>query len=429
MLQHEKTNVEANNMIKAQARPGWRSVISRKMLLIFLLGISSGLPFLMTGGTLKLWLSREQVDISTIGYFGWVGMFYSLKFIWAPLLDRFSLFGMGRRRSWIMLSQVGIAASIFYMGSIVPSEGLLPLAIAALFVSFFSATQDIAIDAYRREICKDSELGIGTTFGSYGYRVALLFTGGIGIGLVGASPLFLSWGQLYWVVAASMLLALVVTIIAPEPELDPQHMPISLAETIKQSFGEFFKREGALYSLLFIFFFKLGDALGGAMLNPFYVQMGYSNADIAFIAKTIGLAASLGGLFLGGLIIIRLGIYASLWIFGVLQALSTLGFALITFTGPQLWALGLTVVFEDISAGMGSAAFVAFIASICNRRFTATQFAALSSVATLGRNFFSGFSGDMVKALGWPLFFATCAMIAIPGLIMLFRMRRYQADS
>lgn len=405
-----------------------RDVFSKKMMILFLLGFSSGLPLLLVGGTLKLWLARENVDLSTIGYFSWVGMAYSLKFLWAPLLDRFSLVGDSRRRSWMMLSQIALAAGFFWMGTLSPRTGLMEMATLAVVIAFFSATQDIAIDAYRREICRDEELGLGATVGIYGYRVAMLVSGGVGVGLVGDGSWQVGWGGLYWIMAVCMLFGFVVTLLSPEPELGKNDKPKSLMEATVQPFLEFLKRDGAVYVLLFVFLFKLGDALGGAMLNPFYAQMGFSNEDIGLIAKTVGLSSSLVGLLLGGLIIMRLGIYPSLWIFGVLQALSTAGFALITFTGPQNWALALTVVFEDVSAGMGNAAFVAFIASVCNRRYTATQFAILSSIATLGRNFFSGFSGNMVNALGWANFFYLCAVIAVPGLLMLFMMRKYQTD-
>ncbi|MBX2987802.1 MAG: MFS transporter [Bdellovibrionaceae bacterium] len=405
-----------------------REIFSKKMLVLFVLGFSSGLPFLLTGGTLKLWLARENVDLSTIGHFGWVGMSYSLKFLWAPLLDRFNLLGLGRRRSWMMLSQLMLVLGLVFLGFLSPQQNLSLIAFVCIGVAFFSATQDIAIDAYRRELLEDSELGLGTTMGMYGYRIAMLVSGGIGVSLVGVEGWNLTWGQLYWLMAALMGLGFLTALLAPEPDVNPDHQPKTLMAAVVGPFQEFLRRDGALVVLLFVFLFKLGDALGGAMLNPFYVQMGYSNVDIGFIAKTVGLSSSLLGLLLGGIIIIKLGIYRSLWIFGVLQALSTAGFALITFTGPEKWALACTVVFEDISAGMGNAAFVAFIASICNRRYTATQFAILSSIATLGRNFFSGFSGDMVKVLDWANFFFVCGLIALPGLLMLFLMRRYQSE-
>lgn len=405
-----------------------RDFANKKMLILLALGFSSGLPLLMTGGTLKTWLAREQVDISTIGYFSWVGLAYSLKFLWAPFLDRFDLMGLGRRRSWMLATQVLLGISIFALGLMNPVQSVAQMAALAVLIAIFGATQDIAIDAYRREICRDEELGLGASMGMYGYRIAMLISGGVGIGLVGSEVFNLSWGGLYAMVAACMLVGIITTWFAPEPDTVPGAVPKSIASAFIDPFREYMSREGALVVLLFVFLFKLGDALGGAMLSPFYVQMGYSNQDIGLIAKTVGLASSLGGLFIGGVIIMRYGIYRSLWFFGILQALSTAGFALITFTGPVKWALAATVIFEDVSAGMGNAAFVAFIASVCNRRYTATQFAILSSVATLGRTFFSGFSGDMVKAMDWANFFFACGLIAIPGLVMLFMMRKYQSS-
>ncbi len=404
-----------------------KDLFSKNMLIILLLGFSSGLPLLLTGGTLKTWLAREHVDISTIGYFSWVGMAYSLKFLWSPLLDRFTLFKMGRRRSWMIASQILLMASIFFLGTLNPLDNLSTLALVAVLIAFFSATQDIAIDAYRRELLSNEELGLGSSLNIYGYRIALLISGGAGIGLVGSEFWPITWGQLYYLMAACMLVGVITTFFAPEPKVDGPP-PNTLMSAIIDPFAEFLKRPGAWFILTFVFMFKLGDALSGALLNPFYVEMGFSNADIGLIAKTFGLASSLVGLFLGGMVIYYIGIYRSLWIFGILQGLSTAAFALLTHTGAQAWALATVVVFEDVSSGMGSAAFVAFLGALSNKKYTATQYAIFSSVATLGRNFFSGFSGTMVKSLGWGPFFYVCALIAIPGLLMLVGMKKYHTD-
>lgn len=406
----------------------FKEIFSKKMLLVFLLGFSSGLPLLLTGGTLKTWLAREQVDISTIGYFGWVGLAYSLKFIWAPLLDRFTLFKLGRRRSWILTSQIFLTALIAGLGMFDPKVSLASMATLAVLTAFFSATQDIAIDAYRRELLKDEELGFGSSMNMYGYRIAMLISGGLGIGLVGSEAWNITWGQLYFLMAGLMGVGILATLWAPEPKVEAAP-PKTLMSAVVDPFREFLQRDGAYFMLAFVFLFKLGDALSGAMLNPYYVHVGYSNADIGLIAKIFGLASSMVGLFLGSTLMYYIGIYRSLWVFGILQALSTGAFALLSFTGPQNWALAFTVSFEDISSGMGTAAFIAFISAITNKRYTATQFAILSSIATLGRNFFSGFSGDMVKAIGWPTFYYTCALIAIPGMLMLFWMRRYYVEN
>jgi PAT family beta-lactamase induction signal transducer AmpG len=394
-----------------------------KFFIVLILGFASGLPLLLTGSTLKTWLSRENVDISTIGYFSWVGMAYSLKFVWSPLIDHYSFLKIGRRKSWLFLSQVGLILSLASFQFLSPQSDLSLIALVAVVVAFFSATQDVVIDAYRREILDSSQLGLGSTFSIYGYRVAMLVSGGLAISLVGGSFINLTWNQMYLLMSAIMAGCLVVSFFVPEPknEFTP---PSTLFESIKNPIIEFLKRDQVWLILLFVILFKLGDQLSGALLNPLYVAVGYSNADIGLIAKTFGLASSLVGLFLGGLIIIKLGIYKSLWIFGVLQALSTASFALLTYTGPATWSLAFTVVFEDVSSGMGTAAFVAFLAALTNKKFTATQYALLSSFAALGRNFFSGFSGDLQKILGWEHFFYICALAAIPGLLMLRYMRK-----
>lgn len=394
-------------------------LLSKKLWIVLLMGFSSGLPLLLTGGTLKTWLARENVDISTIGYFSWVGMAYSLKFVWAPFVDRYRLMFFGRRRSWILFTQALIAICLFQLSTLDPKTSLMPMAILSVLIAFFSATQDIAIDAYRRELLSDEEMGLGSTLTQYGYRISMLLTGGIGVGLVGTEGINLTWGQLYLLMAVIMAACTIITWIAPEPP-ESDNQPKTLANAVVGPFIEFFNRDKALFVLLFVFLFKLGDALSGSMLNPYYVEMGYSNLDIGLIAKTVGLISVLAGLLLGGIIIFKLGILKSLWVFGILQALSTAGFSIITFTGPERWALAFAVVFEDISAGMGSAAFIAYLSTITNKKFTGVQFALLSALATLGRNFFSGFTGDMVKNLGWAPFFWVCSLIAIPGLIMLW---------
>ncbi|QDK47321.1 AmpG family muropeptide MFS transporter [Bdellovibrio sp. ZAP7] len=395
--------------------------------MILFLGFASGLPLALTGGTLKTWLAREQVDISTIGYFSWVGLSYSLKFLWSPLLDRYTLFKVGRRRSWMMATQVALMASLFFLGTLNPLNNLSLMAIMAVLIAFFSATQDIAIDAYRREILSNQELGLGSSLNIYGYRIAMLVSGGLGIGMVGNEFWPITWGQLYFLMAAIMGIGLLTTFFAPEPKLDSPP-PKSLYQAAVEPFAEFLRRPGAAYILLFVLLFKLGDALAGALLQPFYVQMGFTNADIGLVAKVFGTASSLVGLFFGGIAIYYVGIYRSLWVFGILQAISTAAFAVLTFTGNALVPFAAVIVFEDISTGMATAAFVAFMAALSNKKYTATQYAILSSVATLGRTFFSGFTGDLVKHLGWANFFYACALIAVPGLLMLIGMKKYHTD-
>ncbi len=385
------------------------------MLIIFLLGFSSGLPLLLTSNTIKLWLAEAKVDITIIGYFGWVGMAYTLKFMWAPILDRFAFLRMGRRRFWMVASQTAILIGLMLLGTLNPNQSLALMAAVCVWIAFFSATQDIAIDALRTEYLSDEELGMGSSMSSYGSRVGLLVSGGFAVGIAG----YFSWMHVYWIMALLMSIGIITALLLKEPNPAVSQTG-SIVESVVAPFKEFMKRKGAVSILLFVFFYKFGDAMSGAMLSPFYKAMGYENVDIALIAKTFGTASALIGLFIGGVTIYRIGIGKALWIFGFLQALSTAGFALITYTGPQKWALAFAVLFEDITAGMGSAAFLAFIATVTNRKYTATQFAILSSIAVLGRNFFSGFSGHIVKALGWEWFFYSCALMAIPGMILLY---------
>ncbi len=404
----------------------FKAYFSKKMLIVFLLGFSSGVPLLLIGSTLKMWMAREEVDISTIGYFSWVGLSYSLKFVWAPVLDRFTLFSAGRRRSWMLTTQLLLMACIAFLGTLNPKESLSVMAVVCVFIGFFSATQDIATDAFRREYLTDEELPLGSSINQYGYRIAMLVTGGLGVSLVDSPWIKLNWHGLYYFLSLFMLVGFIVTLTVREPEVPGLSGSKSLRAAIIDPFREFFSREKAFIILLFVFLFKLGDAMSGAMLTPFYVQMGYSNQDIGLIAKIFGLSAALFGLFIGSAVVYTLGVFRSLWIFGIMQSLSTGLFALITFTGPEKWALAVTVLFEDIASGMGSAAFITYLASITNRKYTATQYAILSSIATIGRNFLSGFSGDMVKALGWAPFFYTCALIAVPGLCMLYLVNKQQ---
>jgi len=393
------------------------SATLKRMFITILMGFSSGLPLLLTGGTFKMWMAREGIDVKTIGFLSWVGMAYSLKFIWAPLLDRYQITRHGRRKGWLFLTQLALIVLIALMGVFNPTTSLFPLVVTAILVAFFSATQDSTIDAYRREFLPEEEMGLGSSMTTYGYRVAMLISGGLGIGLVGAEPFHFTWNQLYFAMAGLMSVGFITTIFIPEPTVT-EPTPKTLRMAIVEPFKEFFARPQALTFLSFVIAFKLGDSLSGQMLNKFYVDMQFTNQDVGFIAKTVGLISSLVGLFLGGVLIQKLKVYRSLIVFGVLQAFSTAFFSVLTFTGPQAWALAAAVVFEDVTSGMGTSAFMAFMSLLTNKRFSATQYALLASFASLGRNFFSGFSGIMVEQMGWVMFFVSCALIALPGIFM-----------
>ena len=419
------SDVDSSDTIPASLKisPMWKKVLSKNMLIVFILGFASGLPFLLAAGaTLKLWLAQEHVDIKVIGFFSWVTMAYSLKFLWSPFLDRYFLTAIGRRKTWILFSQIGLVLGLFIMATESPTANLVSLAGWALVVAVLSATQDIAIDAYRREFLSQAELGLGSAMGVYGYRVAMLVSGGVLVSFVADTNATLqnhiTWNQLYFIMAGIMALCAVFTLFIPEPTVEMP--PRTLLQAVIEPFKEFFKRPEAWLILAFVFTFKFGDQVSGSLLAPFYKAMGYQNVDIGLIAKFYGLFSSLAGLFVGGLLLLKFEIRKCLWIFGILQIAATAGFSLLTVTGPQIWALAVTVVFEDFSQGMGTAAFAAYLASVTNRQYTATQFALLTSIASLGRGLFSGFGGVLQAEVGWSNFFFIGALLGVPGLVILW---------
>lgn len=404
----------------------FKEVFSKKMVLFLFQGFSSGLPLLLVGSTLKLWLARENVAITTIGYFGWVGLAYSFKLLWAPFLDRYELTRLGRRRSWMLLAQAGIIGGLVAMSLTDPHTQLTALALIAAFVAFCSATQDIAIDAYRREACSVQEIGLASSMTTYGYRIAMLMAGGVGVGLVGSDMWPISWGQMYQLMALFGFVGVVTAFLSPKEEAFS--VPKNLKEAVVDPFVEFLKRKDSLTILFFVFSYKLGDALGASLLSPYYVETGFSNADIAFITKIVGLSVTFVGMFVGGLLVAKIGVFHSLWFVGILQVLATAGFSILQWTGPQKWALALTVIFEDVSQGMGTVAFVTFMALLSNKKFTATQYAILSSVSVAGVRLLGGFTGDVVKSVGWTNYFFLCAAIGIPGTLILYKLRNYQFE-
>ncbi len=393
---------------------------------IFVLGFASGFPLVLTGSTFKLWLTQENIDIKTIGLMSLVGLAYSLKFLWAPLLDRYHFPFLGRRKTWLIITQGMLALGLFMMSQLSPLDNLSTLAFWAVFVAFMSATQDSTIDAYRGEILPAEEIGVGSSMSVYGYRVAMWIAGGILVSFVADTNVDtvgrLSWSDYYMIGSAIFVVLAIISFFLPEPKINKT--PSTLLKAVIEPFTDFFTRENALFILLFVFTFKLGDQVAGSLLTPFYKSMGYANAEIGFITKTCGLVSTLAGLFVGGAALLKFGIHRCLWAFGIFQAVATGAFALITYTGPVLWSLATVVVLEDFSSGMGTAAFIAFMSSIAAGKYTATQFALLSSLAALGRTLFSGYSGYLQEMLGWAGFFYAGMFFAIPGLFMLWMLNR-----
>lgn len=400
----------------------FQKVFNLKQLIIFILGFASGFPLLLTGSTFKLWLTQESIDIKTIGMMSLVGAAYSFKFLWAPLIDRYYIPFLGRRKTWLLATQILLAVGLFMMSQLSPTTQLLDLAVWAVIVATLSATQDIVIDAYRREILTVEEIGLGSSMTTYGYRVAMWIAGGVLVSFVADNSLDVShkitWSQFYFIGAVIFAVISILTFFFPEPK--NISTPKTLLSAVVEPFKDFFRKENAWIIILFIFLFKLGDQISGSLLTPFYKSMGYANSEIGWVTKTCGMLSTFAGLFVGGIALLKLGVRKCLFAFGVLQALSTASFALVTYTGPVIWSLATVVIFEDFSSGMGTAAFLAFMASITNEKYTATQFALLSSLAAVGRTLFSGYAGYLQVSLGWAGFFYLGALLAIPGLIMLY---------
>ena len=389
---------------------------SRKMAALLLIGFSSGLPLLLTSKTLQAWMTLEKVDLSAIGLFSLVGVPYSLKFLWSPLLDRFALPFLGRRRGWLIAIQVGLLVAIASMSLQQPKQALQLLAINAVAIAFLSATQDIVADAYRTDVLEQLEMGAGAAIFVLGYRIALLVTGALALILADSIP----WSSIYLIMAGCMAVGILATLFAPEPKsVNP---PGSLAEAVVLPFGEFFQRRGVVQGLLilvFIVLYKLGDALVNNMSTPFLLQTGFTQTDIGAIQGGMGLIATIVGALAGGAFLSKIGLNRSLWVFGALQALSNLAYLVLANLGKSYQFLVLTINIENFCAGLGTAAFVAFLMNLCNPRFSATQYALLSSVMAVSRDILVAPAGVLAKNTGWSMFFIISIIAALPGILLL----------
>ena len=398
-----------------------RVIGSRRMLVSFIMGFGCGLPLLLTITVLQAWMKEEGIDLGTIGLMSLVGLPYTLKFLWAPILDRYTLPVLGRRRGWLAITQILLALSTAGIGFTDPVRSPWWVAFFAFLTTFFSASQDIVVDAYRREDLADEELGLGSSFYVNGYRVGMLLASGGGLILADHMP----FKAVYCIMAACMLPCLAATLLTPEPPI-PQGTPQTLREAVIEPLREYFNRPEALWILLFILFYKIGDTMASTMTTPFYLETGFTKTQIGTVVKLFGFWATVAGGFMGGIAMLRIGIHRCLWIFGVLQALSTACFALLVYTGPAITALSGIIAFENLSAGMGTAVFVAFMASITHKKFTATQYALLSSLMGVPRVIASAPTGFLANSLGWGVFFTVCALIAIPGMLLLLKFAPWQ---
>jgi PAT family beta-lactamase induction signal transducer AmpG len=392
----------------------FRLIFTPRMLVSFLMGFSCGVPLLLTLSVLQAWMKEEGVDLSVIGLFALVGLPYTLKFVWSPILDRFTLPFLGRRRGWLLVVQILLVVAIGGLGLTSPRENPWLVAFAAFLVTFFSASQDIVVDAYRREDLSDIELGLGSSLYVNGYRVGMLLAGSGGLILAD----HFSFSQVYLFLAGSLLVGVMTTLFCREPEV-PEGTPKSFRGAVIDPFVEYFQRDKALLILSFVLLYKIGDQMASTMTTPFYLDIGFTKTEIGAVAKLFGFWATISGGLLGGIVLLKAGISRALWGFGILQAVSTAGFSLLAMIGNSVPALAAVIAFENLSGGMGTAAYVAYMASITNKKFTATQYALLSSLMGVPRVLASAPTGFMVESLGWISFFIVCTLVAVPGLILL----------
>ena len=392
-----------------------KEILNRRVVTVLILGFSSGLPLALSGGTLQAWLTVEGVDIKTIGLFSLVGLPYTLKFLWSPLMDRFVIPILGRRRGWILLCQLGLIGIILGMSVSSPQNALWLLAFLAFCLTFVSASQDVAIDAYRTEVLKERERGFGAGVSVTGYRIAMLVSGALALIL----SEYLGWRATYMLMALLMSVGVMAVWLGPEPD-DSGMPPASIQEAVSGPFTEFFSRSGAWALLALIVLYKLGDAFAGSLTTTFLIRgVHFSVGEVGAINKGMGLASTIIGALFGGILMARLRLYNSLLIFGILQAVSNLSFMVLALVGKNYPLMIFTIAFENLSGGMGTTAFVAFLMVLCNYRYTATQFALLSAFASLGRVLVGPLSGILVDGMGWTAFFFSTFIFALPGLILL----------
>jgi PAT family beta-lactamase induction signal transducer AmpG len=387
------------------------------MAILVLLGFSSGLPFYLTSKTLQAWMTTAKVDLATIGFFSLVTLPYSLKFVWAPVMDRFIPPFLGRRRGWVLITQVLLLLAIAAMSLHDPRTGLRMLAVNAIAIAFFSASQDISLDAYRTDVLETREMGAGAAVFVMGYRIAMITTGALAFFLADR----MTWNSVYVILAVLMVVGIVTTFFAPEPVLSDAP-PKSIAEAVVLPFSDFFRRAGvlrALLVLLFIVVYKYSDSLAGSMTTPFLLQTGFSQSEVGAVFLGVGVVATILGVIVAGAAIGKFGINKSLWIFVVFQGLSNLTYYFLSLSGKSHPFMVTAVVTENFGLGLVTGAMTAYLMSMCNKRFTATQFALLSSLMAASRDILVAPAGKIIEAVGWPSFFLITVAMAIPPLLLL----------
>ena len=402
-----------------------QALLNKRMLVCIFTGFSSGLPLYILISLLPAWLRSEGVDLKAIGLFALIQLPFTWKFIWSPLFDRY-VPPLGRRRGWMLMTQIALLITLPILGTFHPKLDIWTIAYFAGIVAFFSASQDIVLDAYRRELLPDHELGLGNAVHVNAYKISGLIPGSLSLILADHLP----WDSVFLITALFMLPGLMMTIMVKEPTL-VSTAPKTLRAAVVEPFHEFIDRHGlnsALTVLAFIFFYKLGDSMATALATPFYLDMGFSKTEIGLVAKNAGLWPSVVGGMLGGIWMIKLGINRALWIFGVIQMMAILGFAWLATLGHSLPWLAIVIGVEAFGVGLGTAAFVAYIAHTTNPLYTATQFALFTSLAAVPRTFANAGTGYLVEALGWVGFFLLCFGLAIPGMLLLLKVAPWNGE-
>jgi PAT family beta-lactamase induction signal transducer AmpG len=396
----------------------WRAaILNQRMLTCIFTGFASGMPLYVLFQLVPVWLREGGVSLAEIGLFSLIGIPYTWKFLWAPLMDRYVPPFLGRRRGWMLVTQIALVLSIGVLGIFEPADSTWLVAWLAVAVAFFSASQDVVLDAYRREILADEELGMGNAIHVQAYRISSLVPGSLALILADMLP----WSSVFWITAGFMSVGVGMTLMVSESDSE---LPAAsgLREALVAPFSEYLGRRGwygLLLVLSFMFLYKIGDNMATALSMPFYLEMGFSKTEIGLVAKHAALWPAIFGGLVGGLVMVRVGINRALWLFGVVQLVSILGFALLASVEPQLWLLASVISFEYLGVGMGTAAFTAFIARETSKTYAATQFALFTALAAVPRTFANASTGIIVERIGWVDFYLLCTLIAVPGMLLL----------
>ncbi|WP_434348302.1 AmpG family muropeptide MFS transporter [Myxococcus virescens] len=386
---------------------------SPRIWLLVAVGFASGLPLWLTGVTLSAWMKDEGVNLKTIGVFGLVSMPYTFKVLWAPLMDRYTLPFLGRRRGWMLVTQVLLMGAIAAMGLVNPKDAPVTMAAMAVLVTFLSASQDIVADAWRTDILTVEERGLGNSTYITGYRLGMLTAGALALTLSDIA----GWSQTYFIMGLLMAVGVVATLLAPEPQ--GSKPPRNLTDAVVKPFVEYFTRKGAVAVILFLVLYKLGDAIAAGMVTPFYKELGFSNTEIGALSKGLGMVSTIAGGLLAGVLMVKLGTRRSLFVFGAAQALTNLMFMGLALVGKNDLMLAATITVDNLCGGLAVTAFAAYLMSLCHKSFSATQYALLSALGTVANRLISASSGYLAEWLGWPTFFAGTVLLAVPALVLL----------